>query len=153
MKTFEDILELSKQYLEAHAKQTTRFKAWQEVLPTIKKTLDTICNLLIANNGYFKNNLYVIQQLAEGDVYIKSGSMLVPISNNGSENGFQIHFSQLSNGKALVYAFGHSITTTPTQINIEIIDDPTVLTEQKIIELVFQGLNAVLRTSYMFIGD
>jgi len=153
MATINDIIEESKKYLDGYSEQVKRFNAWRTSLPTIKTSLDKICNAVIANNDYFKSNLFVGGASESTGVFIKSGSVSVPLSNGASEQGFQINFVPLANGRVLVFANGHSTSSNGQQINIELIDDPSILTESKVTELVLKGIETVRKTSYLFMGD
>jgi hypothetical protein len=153
MSTIDNIINESKKYLDGHVNQVKRFKAWETTRPIVKDALNKICDNMIASNDYFKSNLFVIDAKENPGVYIKSGQMPVPLTDGVMEQGFQIHFLPISNGRIFVFAYGHNIDGNAKQIDIEFIDDPSELTETKVIELVLKGIQEARKTSYLFAGD
>ena len=155
MKSVEDILNLSKKYLNGHANMNLRFKRWREVAyPIVKNTLYNITRELTAQNEYFKNNLYVVDGNPDVGIYLKSGKVIVPVpGENFYEEGFQIHFSQVSNGTINVFIKEHAIEKEGNYFAIALIDDPLKLTEEYVIELVYNGLEMVYKTSFLYAGD
>jgi hypothetical protein len=57
----------------------------------------------------------------------------------------------LQNGKIHVYAIEHSISSEGMIHPIEIINDCLTLTEEKITDLVFIGLEKIYKSSFLFI--
>lgn len=149
-----NILQLSQKYLDSHNRQIFRFEKWENsTFPIVQQTLRKVCKEISSQNNFFKGNLYVCDEKPIDGVYVKSGKISVPSKESLFEEGFQIHFTPLYNGKIHVYVFGHTIDSNAELTTIEVIDDPTTLTEEKIIELFYLGLESIYKTSYLFIGD
>lgn len=154
MKDLNDIIRLSEKYEDAFQQQRERYAAWNHGgHKIVKDTLDRIAKEIIDNNDYFKSNLYVTADSPIGSVTINSGKMPIPNSDN-FEEGFLIGFALLANAKILVYAYEHHESDkNPTSHRIQVIDDPNLITEGLVTDLVFKGLEKVYKSSTLFIGN
>lgn len=154
MTKIDSIVQLSQKYLDSHNKQIFRFETWSNSTSSIvQQTLRKICKEIINQNKFFKSNLYVYDENPREGIFIKSGKISVPSKEPLSEEGFEIHFTPLYNGKIHVYAFGHTIDRNAELKTIAVIDDLSILNEEKVIELFYIGFERIYKTSYLFLGD
>lgn len=150
MKTMSDIYDLLDTYPSAERRMRDRIQDWENIHLVVKDVLEEVCSFITKNNDYFKNNLYT-GVFPQGDkiVWIKSG--LNPVRfNDNRENGFQIQFAPIANGKILVVAFPHYIDNKSEARVIDLIEDPKILTKDKVFDLVFKAIEAISKTSYLF---
>ncbi len=147
------IIDISKNYLDALEKKGKRFQDWKAIgYPMVNTTVQKIQKEMITQNDFFKSNLYVRGNETSG-ICLSSGKIMVPLSDPPVEEGFEIHFSPISNGKINVFVIGHRIDENASGYSIGLIEDPSSITEQVVMEYVLKGIEAVQKTSYLFVGD
>ena len=169
----DELVELSKKYEEAFTKRNKRFYAWTEggVCTRVAETLESIVGEIKMENPFFQSNLYsgvnfsearkdgkVYFSKSERYAYFRSGKM--PKSSysaegvgavNFFENGFEMIFAPLTNGKIHVHIYGHwGEDENRNHDSIELIDDPNILTREKVIDLVYKGLEKIQGTCFLF---
>lgn len=153
MVDIKQIIEISKKYSEAFDKKNKRFQDWKNVAyPIVNSTVQKIKNELVEQNAFFKNNLYVKGNEVSG-ICFWSGKIMAPLSDPPTEEGFEIHFAPISNGKINVFVVGHKIDDHADSYSIGLIEEPSMITEEIVMEYVLKGIEAVQKTSYLFIGD
>jgi hypothetical protein len=177
MKNINDINELLLKYKTATERKAERFEQWTAggKADLVKDTLITLSKQVMSTNEYFRNNLLVgetYQTVVVNDktlssktmrnIYMKSGSTSIASyasvaersSHSISEHGFQIIFAPLLNGKISVCAIENCIDEQEGKYHqIEIIDFLSYLTEERIIELTYRGLERTLNSSHLFLLD
>lgn len=152
MKDINNILEIAQKYNEAYKMKAIRLQNWSEQTKEfVRQTLQELCKQISINNYFFQGNISV--DTLNKSVCLMSGQITVPSDTTLFENGFEIHFMPLQNGKIHVYAIEHSISSEGMIHPIEIINDCLTLTEEKITDLVFIGLEKIYKSSFLFIGD
>jgi hypothetical protein len=141
MKDINNILEITQKYNEAYKMKAIRFQNWSEQTKEfVRQTLLELCKQISNNNYFFQGNISVDRR--NESVCLISGQITVPSDSTLFENGFEIYFMPLQNGKIHVYAIEHSISSEGIVHSIEIINDSLSLTEEKI-----------YKSSFLFIGD
>jgi hypothetical protein len=155
MANLNQILEISNEYLNAHDRMNARFLQWTTngTFEVVRSTLNKIVQTIQDQNDYFKSNLYVVGEVPLQGVSLKSGKMPYPLTDGEIEQGFQIHFEPLANGKIHVYAIGHEQRDRQNYHTLEVISDLSEISDQKVIDLVYDGLKIVKNTSFLFIAE
>lgn len=147
------IIDISKKYADAFEKKGKRFQDWKNIgYPIVNSTVQNIHKELVSQNDFFKSNLYLRGNETVG-ISLSSGKIMVPLSEPPTESGFEIHFAPISNGKISVFVVGHKIDDHADSYSIGLIEDPSMITEEIVMEYVLKGIEAVQKTSYLFIGD
>lgn len=153
MKDIDKIVTLTQEYLNAHNRMNERSLKWNDnKFDLVKNTLDKICAEITDKNDFFKSNLYVNSD--ENNVVLRAGQIMVPLeANNSSEKGFEISFLKISNGKIYAYFKNHTINSSDNGTQLYLFDNLDDITENKIIELVYDGIEKAMKSSFLFIGD
>lgn len=153
MEGIDKILKLTGEYQNAHNLMNERFSIWEnDKSAFLKDTLIKISSAISAQNDFFKNNVYVDSD--DNNISIKSGEILLPFDeNNLSENGFHIGFSRISNGKVYVYFHRHTVLGLGEDEQLFLFDNLEDISEAKIIELVYEGIEKAMSSSFLFTGD
>lgn len=154
MKTIDDIVEISNQFLEEHNKANERNHIWKnEKFQLVINVVETITSRIISSNDYFKSNLYVdYDGQNKNYITLRSGNNFIPLSNQASES-FEITFLQISNGKIFVFAKPHKTDQSFSNIQLDLVSEVKEINENWVIETIFKGLDEVKKYSYLFIGD
>jgi hypothetical protein len=172
--TIKLIIKESNDYIEAFHLRNERYRAWTTdgKADFVKNQLEIIKDLIIAENDYFKSNLYVTEsfpQIINNGKTIFNKTMKTIILNSGKviaqgyggeggtnfhsiiEDGFQIHFSITLNGKIHIIAYGHAIEGRDYPMKlIATIDHPKDLNDEKIYSLVLEGIKFAKDSSFLF---
>ena len=175
MENANELTKIANEYLAAFDNRNKRFKAWTEggIGDFVKSVLTEIKDDLQKNVAYFTSNIYVGEETAQMEtdnrtlynqsmrtLILRSGAMPVSTfkASKGSsfssiiEEGFQIRFNPMLNGKIHVFVYGHHYQgKEPEYKNLEVVDDPQKLTKEKIQELVSLGLTYAKTTSFLFL--
>ena len=151
MKTLTDLLELGENFIDAFDEANDRFREWNtnqydfvlENLVMLKNTL--------SSNKFFDKNLYVDSDNENrSHLRLRSGKTIIPRSED--EEWFDINFLQISNGKIYCYfLLNTSSGNNAKNIEIEVIDNLEDLDREKIIDIVYKGLENYKKYSYLFI--
>ncbi|MGV8947722.1 MAG: hypothetical protein ACOH1N_14940 [Lutibacter sp.] len=153
MKTLNDIVNISNEYLNAHNESNHRAKIWrEEKFDFIYKILDSIKNEIIAKNEYFKSNLYLDKDEKKTHLRLRSGKNYIPLSENDSES-FEINFLLISNSKIYVFARSNKDSQQFEDIELDLISNIEEIDQQKILDLVFKSIEVSKKRSYLFVGD
>jgi len=154
MKTIDNIIEITTQFLNGHDKANERYNLWKnEKFQFVVDVVEKIATKIIASNDFFKSNLYVnYDSELKNYITLRSGNNYIPLSNEASES-FEITFLQISNGKIYVYAKPYKSDQNFNNIELDIVSDVGVINENWIIETIYNGLDEVKKYSYLFIGD
>lgn len=147
MKTSADLLELTNRYYTAHEESNKRLEAWHD---GVKTSLFNILNKIKLdienNNKYFASNLSVIKLDEPQRIIFQSGN-----TPGVNERGFQIYFDLLTNGKVVVYAATHAVGNNQVSYGkIATVTDLQSLTEQFVCDLLYQGIERIHKTSFLF---
>jgi len=152
MKSIQNIVDLASKYNEAFDSSNERTNLWNgSKRKIVYDTLSKICTELDSQVPFFSNNIYVISNDPD-DIYIKSGSVSVPLQKE-HEEGFQIHFLRQSNGVIYALAYGHSSGSKAGGYELAVIKDLNKISEEYVMELVYNGIENVMSSSYLFLGD
>ena len=152
MKTLTDLLELSENFIDAFDEANDRFRDWNSnKFDFVLENLAMLKNSLTSNK-FFESNLYIdSDNERKNHIRLRSGKTIIPRSENDDE-WFEINFSQISNGKIYCYfLLNTSSGSNSKNIEIEIIDNLDELDREKIIDIVYKGLENYKKYSYLFI--
>ncbi|TPN85805.1 hypothetical protein [Aquimarina algicola] len=153
MNGIDQIVELSKEYLNAHNRMNERFKKWNEnKFDVVKSTLNKVREQLINENDFFVNNLYVNSDENKTQVSLRAGQTIVPNSEK-FEKGFEINFFQINNGKIYACYYNNSIDKNSISNELFLFDNLEEITEEKVLELVYDGIKKSMKSSFLFNGD
>ncbi len=156
MAELQDIVTLSSEYIFAHNQVKERQAAWNlGAFKLTRETLEEIKTEIISQNEYFNANLYVstLGNSPMKSLCLMSGNISVTTSNNTlSEKGFEIHFHIMANGKIHCYALEHIFDESRDgkYHSLEVVENPSDLTKQKVIDLVYLGMSKIYKSSYLF---
>lgn len=153
MKNINDLVELSKEYDRAFDKSNERIQLWVNTKFTETfESLNRIRQTLEQGVSFYKSNLYLdgnITSWAEG-LTLRCGSQRII---GGSETGFAILFTAIGSGRIVVLAFKHFINDS-SNVGEEIgLYEPEELEYDKIVDIVYQAISKVQKSSRLFIGD
>ena len=150
MKEIKDIIAISKQYGKEFKDANDRRQLWnQSVKGIVKSTLDEIASKIIENEIFFASNLYVEDE--DNTLSLTSGKVRIP-GRKDLEDGFSIHFWLLPNGKLKVTTWGHSRTENAESIDNIVVSDLKTVDRDLIIEIIYNGIEKAIKTSYFFLG-
>lgn len=154
MKNIQDIITLSKKYDEAFDRRNERLKVWAETtLPFVKGVLNNLSLAMIEEVKFYNANLQVSghENVPLKGVSILCGTQRVTITDE-VEVGFHIQFSPANNGKIHIIAFPHNLNQNDVAGEIIALVDPEELTNERIVDFVYQGINKVQSSSQLFYG-
>lgn len=152
MKTLSNLLELSENFTDAFDEANDRFREWNnEKFDFVLENLEILKNTL-SSNKFFESNLYIDNDKAsKSHIRLRSGKTIIPRSENDDE-WFDINFLQISNGKIYCYFLLNTTSgSNKKNIEIEVIDNLDELDREKIIDIVYKGLENYKKYSYLFI--
>ena len=152
MKTLTDLLELSENFIDAFDEANDRFRDWNSnKFDFVLENLVMLKNTLTSNK-FFESNLYIdSDNERKTHIRLRSGKTIIPRSEN-DEEWFDINFLQISNGKIYCYFLLNTTSgSNAKNIEIEVIDDLDELDREKIIDIVYKGLENYKKHSYLFI--
>ncbi|WP_299106069.1 hypothetical protein [uncultured Tenacibaculum sp.] len=150
MYQIEKIVELSKEYQEALFLMNQRLSLWNESKSSlILSTLSSIKDRIIAENDFFKKNLYT-EKINHGKlIVLRAGNIPVTISNE-VEQGFSIQFHLHINGKVIVGYTNNSISENNGFNILKTYEDLNLITEEEILKLVYEGIEKSMQSSFLF---
>jgi hypothetical protein len=150
MKTLTDLLELGENFIDAFDEANDRFKEWNtNQYDYLLENLEMLNNTLSINK-FFDKNLYIdSDNLNKSHIRLRSGKTMIP--NSQDDESFEVNFLQISNGKIYCYFILNSSSgNNAKNIQIEVIDNPDDLEKEKIIDIVYKGLEYYKKYSYLF---
>lgn len=151
MKTLTNLLELGENFIDAFDEANDRFKDWNtNQYDYVLENLEMLKNTLSINK-FFDKNLYIdSDNLNKSHIRLRSGKTMIP--NSSDDESFEVNFLQISNGKIYCYFILNTSSGNNTKnIQIEVIDNPDDLDKEKIIDIVYKGLEYYKKHSYLFI--
>lgn len=145
-----EIFEIASKYMDLYDFANEQYSIWIKIQPIFKEIFDTIAEIIIDKNVFFKNNIFV--ELFDGGtknatIILRSGN--IPVAPNVIESGFQIILKPLLNGVISIIGSSHTIDEEESEIVYQDYLEPIEMSPDLVCEHFIKAFKAVQLTSYL----